>query len=125
MADDNPATTPERGTRRWNTGSLWVGITFILIGFFFVLRTAGIVTLHNWWALFILIPAAGSFSSAVSTYRLKKKFTRSVAGSIGGGVIILAVALIFLFRLDWVRVWPVFIILVGLSILLGAFGRRD
>ncbi len=111
--------------RHWNTGSLWVGITFILIGLFFILKIAGVASLHNWWALFIFIPAAGSFGAAVTNFRRTRRFTRSVAGSIGGGLIITAVALVFLFGLNWGRVWPIFIILIGLSILLGAIARHD
>lgn len=108
-----------------NTSSLWVGITFILIGLFLILKIAGVASLHNWWALFIFIPAAGSFGCAVTNYRRTRRFTRSVAGSIGGGLMITTVALIFLLGLNWGRVWPVFIVLAGLAILLGAVARHD
>ena len=105
--------------------SLWVGIAFILLGVVFILQTTRLVALHNWWALFILIPAIGSFASAVRNFqRNGNRFTRSVTGSISGGLFMTAVALMFLFRLDWGRYWPIFIVLAGLSILLGAFARR-
>jgi hypothetical protein len=121
--NQQPAVRDER--RHWNTGSLWVGVMFIMVGIFFILRIFGVVSLHNWWALFILIPAAGSFGAAFTTWRRKGRFTRSVAGSIGGGLIITAVALIFLFGLHWGRVWPVFIVLAGLSMLISAFASHD
>jgi hypothetical protein len=45
--------------------------------------------------------------------------------AISGGLFISTVALLFLFSLDWGRYWPVFIVLAGLSTLLGAFARHD
>jgi hypothetical protein len=124
MNNETPEVRPEGRPRIG--GSLWVGIAFVLFGIIMVLQTAGLVRLNNWWALFILIPALASFGRAWNRARVNGgRFTRSVSSAISGGLFISAVALLFLFNLDWGRYWPVFIVLAGLSTLLGAFARRD
>lgn len=119
--------TPETNTERRRIGaSVWVGIAFVLFGIIMILQTAGLVRLNNWWALFILIPALASFGSAWNRARANGgRFTRAVSGPITGGLFISAVAILFLFNLDWGRYWPVFIVLAGVTTLLGAFARRD
>jgi len=120
--------TPETNTepRRRIGASVWVGIAFVLFGIIMILQTAGLVRLNNWWALFILIPALASFGKAWHQARTNGgRFTRSVSGPISGGLFISTVALLFLFSLDWGRYWPVFIVLAGLTTLLGAFARHD
>jgi len=43
-----------------------------------------------------------------------------------GGLAMLTVTAIFLMDLEWSRIWPVFLILVGIGALLPSlFGRRD
>ena len=114
-----------RYDRRYHYGSVWVGAAFVLLGVIFILQTLHIIALDNWWALFILIPAVGSFAGAVRNFRRNgNRFTRSVSGSIGGGLFFTAITLLFLFNADWGRWWPIFIVLAGVSILLGAFARR-
>ena len=36
--------------------SVWFGLVLILLGALFLLQRTGMVSLHNWWAIFILIP---------------------------------------------------------------------
>ena len=124
MNNETPEVRPE--SRHRIGGSLWVGIAFVLFGVIMILQTAGLVRLNNWWALFILIPALASFGKAWHRARVNGgRFTRSVLSAISGGLFISAVAILFLFNLDWGRYWPVFIVLAGLSTLLGAFARHD
>jgi hypothetical protein len=125
MDERIPESRPELHRHRIG-GSLWVGIAFVLFGIILILQTAQVVFLNNWWALFIMIPALASFGTAWSRARESGgRFTRGVAGSISGGLFISAVALLFLFNLDWGRYWPVFIVLAGLGMLLRAFARRN
>jgi hypothetical protein len=53
-------------------------------------------------------------------YQENGRLSRKSSGSIIPGVIILAMMAIFLFNLSWAVFWPVSIIAVGLSILLGS-----
>ncbi|HVN54059.1 MAG TPA: hypothetical protein VMT46_06985 [Anaerolineaceae bacterium] len=93
------------------------GAFLILIGLFFLLEQLGRFTLHNWWALFILLPVFGSFGTAYTLLRRSGKFTAAVWGSLFTGLTILTVALIFLLGLSWSVYWPLFIILPGLSLI--------
>ena len=103
----------------------WIaGVVLIAIGSFFLLSNLTDFHLNNWWALFIMIPAFGSFASAQRAYRQQGGFTEAARGPFIGGVILTFIASVFLFNLDWGTIWPVFLIIGGLSALLsGMFSR--
>jgi len=113
---------PEPGENRSSRSpGTWVGgAILILLGVIFLLQNTGIFTLANWWALFILIPALGAFGNAWSQYREAGRFDSQARGSLIGGLLLSIVAGIFLFGLDWGRIWPVFLIVGGISLLLNA-----
>ena len=90
----------------------------ILIGVVFLVRNISGLSLDNWWALFILIPAITSLGNAWRTYRSSDRHSSAVRGSLVGGLMMLVVAMIFLFELDWGMIWPVFLIIAGLGGLL-------
>lgn len=103
----------------------WIGgAVLIAIGVILLLANLTELRLYNWWALFILIPAIGSLTDAWKAYqRSDKQLTARVYDSFFAGVAILFVALIFLFDLDWGRVWPAFLIIAGASMLLRALAQ--
>jgi drug/metabolite transporter (DMT)-like permease len=96
------------------------GAVLIFIGVIFLVKDIPFLHLDNWWALFILIPAFTSLASAWTTYRRQQRITSAVRGPLIGGIILICVALIFLFNLDFGRYWPVFLIVAGLGTLIGA-----
>ena len=107
--------SPRRGHMPWIGG-----VVLIALGVIFLLQSLDRLTLDNWWALFILIPAFGSFSTAWGIYqRNGRKLTRSTTGPITGGLVLTCVAAIFLFGLDIGKFWPVFLILAGVGTLAG------
>jgi len=109
-------TRPARGRGGWVGGAV-----LILLGVIFLLQNTGMFHLQNWWALFILIPALTAFGSAWNSYRSAGgRFNAAARGSVIGGLLLTAVAAIFLFGLDWGRMWPVFLIVGGLTLLLNA-----
>lgn len=109
----------ENGTSK-NHGNLVVGIVLIFMGLFFLANNFYDFYLNNWWALFILIPAFIAFNDAWKIWNNNhREMSREVKNRIIGGIFPLTVALIFLFNLDWGTVWPVFIIIIGASMLLG------
>lgn len=114
---------PEREQR---SAAPWVaGLVLILLGGFFLLQNFGLLRLNNWWALFILIPAIGSFATAWSIYqRSGWRLTSAVRGPLIGGLILSMVTAAFLFELDWGLIWPVFLILIGIGALVTAFARN-
>jgi hypothetical protein len=104
----------------------WIaGSVLILLGIIFIIRNVAGLSLGNWWALFILIPALGSLVTAFRMYeRNGRRFTSASRGPLIGGLVLLAVSAVFLFNLDWGKVWPLILILGGLGLLLTSFERR-
>ncbi len=111
--------TPRRQSKNWGAGLILIAIGVI----FLVSNTTGF-SLHNWWALFILIPAFSNFGNALNNYQSNGRLTRSGRGSLTGALILTLIASVFLFNLDWGLVWPVFLIIGGLSALLGGWFDR-
>jgi len=103
----------------------WIGgVVLILIGIVFLARNLTGFELGNWWALFILIPAFGSLAQAWRLYQSSGgRLTPAARGPLTGGLILLLVAAIFLFDVDWGQVWPVFLIVIGVGALFTSFSR--
>lgn len=121
MADEGE----EVATSRKRDNSSWIiGLVLIALGGMFLLSNVLPGTfVTNWWAVFILIPALFSLNRAWQSYRNHHRLTAGGRSSLIGGLLILTVALIFLLNLDWGVVWPVFIIIIGIGILLQVAGR--
>ena len=102
-------------SHNWTGGAVLIGL-----GVIFLLNNLEIFHLDNWWALFILIPALVNFSTAWNSYRQHGRLTHKARGSVTGGLILSLVAGTFLFGWSWSMMWPVFLIVAGLSALLGS-----
>ena len=109
----------ETVTKSSNGGSVnWVpGVILIAIGVIFLFTNLTGFSLNNWWALFILIPAVKNFGSAWGSYQRHGRLTKSARGSLTGGFILSLIASAFLFDLDWGLIWPLFLIIGGISAL--------
>jgi hypothetical protein len=113
----------ERRRSRWEQrGSYgWlVGVVLILLGLVFLVSNLTGVSLGNWWALFILIPAVGAFARAWKAYREEGHFSGAMRGGLVGGVVLLLVTFVLFFNLDWGRIWPLFLVIGGISVLLSS-----
>ncbi len=105
---------PARSDNRWLGGVVLIGIgLFFLVGNVFSVNLSG-----NWWAVFILIPAVLNLERAWRAYRHDGYLSEKASGSLIGGLLIGAVAFIFLFGLSFGDWWPLFLIIVGLGALL-------
>ncbi|WP_027481982.1 hypothetical protein [Deinococcus pimensis] len=107
--------------------NVWAGGVLVGLGLLFLAQSSfGVDLLHgwNWWAVFILIPALAAFSRAQAMYRARGTLDAATRGVLVGGLFPFVVALIFLLNLDWGRVWPIFVILAGVSALLARPGHR-
>ena len=118
-----PDVRPERksGVRMGNWA---VGVIVMVIGIIFLAKNLGWTgpdwAFDNWWALFILIPAFGSFAGAWRSYRTNgRRLNGDGARTLMIGLLLLAVTVIFLLELNWGRVWPVLLVIVGIGMLLG------
>jgi UDP-N-acetylmuramyl pentapeptide phosphotransferase/UDP-N-acetylglucosamine-1-phosphate transferase len=122
MSTSEPAS--ELASRRKH-GAYPAGVILIVLGTIFFLKQTGTFSLHNWWALFILIPVFGAIGSAWALYQRSERVTPAVVATLMGGAFPLLVALMFLLDLDWGVWWPAFILLAGASMMLGSFGLMD
>jgi len=104
----------------------WIGgVVLVAAGVFLLLGNLTRFSLQNWWALFLLIPAAGSLWTAYTIWRRNEwRFNTASRGPLIGGLVLVYLAVIFLFDLDWARVWPGFLIIVGGGLLLTGIGER-
>jgi hypothetical protein len=123
MNDSNPLPNPEvpptiEAERRHSHSGRWMpGLILIVLGAIFLLNNLTGFELHNWWALFILIPAVGSFGRAWSQYNRTGSLDRYGRQAVLGGLMISALAAVFLFNLSWMLFGPVLLILLGLTLL--------
>ncbi len=102
------------------------GVIVLLIGVGLLLHTLGWLPLPgNWWALAILIPVGASAWSAWQRAETVGFWDRAAMTTLASGGFPLAVALIFLFNLDWTVVWPVFPIIAGAVMLAGTLAPHE
>lgn len=100
----------------------WVsGLLLIGLGALFLLQNYGFFTeFSNWWALFLLLPAAGSFSAARGTYQREgSQWTQRSIGLLLSTLLILGLMVVFLFNLNLSFFGPVLLIGAGLLVLFG------
>ena len=107
--------------RRMRIYGSWVpGAILILLGAVFLAQNTFGLSLRNWWALFILIPALGSLATAAELWQ--EGHGAAAGGAVAGGLGLVALALVFLLELPFGQLWPVLLIIAGLGLL---FSRRD
>jgi hypothetical protein len=118
---EREARREERRARHGSSDTPWVGgVILILLGVIFLLQNFTQFQLNNWWALFILIPAFGSFATAWNIYRQTGRLNRPVRGALISGGVFLLITAAFLFNLNWGLVFPVLLIAWGVSLLLNS-----
>ncbi len=106
--------------RGWGSYSRVAGVGGLLyvVGMIFLLQNFGLLRLENWWALFILMLAFGSFAATWMLFRANNnRFPVSARASLVVGAILFLLAFIFLAGWSFALVWPLFLIVGGLAIL--------
>lgn len=109
----------------WASSSLWIGLAFISGGIIVLLNQTGLVSFDfNWWALFIIFPAVGSFSNAYNRYRVTNNlFDMGVMMPVLIGLFMLALAFNLLsgngWNFNWNFYFPAIFIVIGLGMIFG------
>ena len=98
-------------TEKRDRNSSFIGLSFTIVGLIFLLRNLEVIRLgHRWWALFFLIPIAYLLSDLMQGRQNRRNLI--------GLVTLVSMMVIFLAGVSWSLVWPIFIIIGGLSFLL-------
>jgi hypothetical protein len=107
------------------SSNILLGLILISGGAIILLNQMDILSFElNWWALFILIPAIGSFSGAYNRYRATNNlFDMSVMVPALIGLFMVALAFNLLGGKGWnfnlSVYWPIILILLGLGMIFG------
>jgi hypothetical protein len=103
----------ERREHGW--GGPWIGgVILIVLGVVFLLQNFGWQLPKNWWAAFILIPAAGSLMAARRNYEANGgRLTGGVIGPGVAGIVFVVMAVALFLGVEWGAFWPIILILVG------------
>ncbi len=104
---------------RWGNDSWWGGAILILLGTFFLLQNLGLPVAGNWWALFLMIPALGSFEAAWHAYRFDGR-PAAAKGLLVGGLMFTVLTVMLLLNLNWSLLWPVILVVIGTGLLLSS-----
>lgn len=111
--------------KKKSSGIVW-GFILIIGGIILFTQQLGMLgPRYNWWALFILVPALASFGGAFTALQQTGKFNAAVRGGLGGGIVLLTLALMFLFGLDWAVWWPLMVLAGGVSVFLEGLGGKE
>ena len=105
------------------SSSIWMGLIFIFGGAAVLLNQLDILPFElNWWALFILMPAAGFLNSAYRRYQSNdNRLSQDVffPGFMGLFMVFLSVSLLIgsTWNINWGMLWPIILIVIGAGML--------
>lgn len=102
-----------------NHNAIIAGV-MILVGLVLVGANVLGMTLDNWWALFMLIPAFFLLSAVWQDYKENGRLTSKSTGSLIASLAIFTMVAIFLFDLNWGLLWPLAFVFGGIAVLLGS-----
>ena len=103
-------------TRASSRYGAWIpGVALIGLGIVFLIQNYLGREIHNWWALFILVPVFFTLERGYAS--LQAKSPAEALGQVLGALVLVALIVIFIFDLPFGQVWPIFLIIGGLSLL--------
>ncbi len=112
-------TPPYHITHKEEDHHHWLGgVILITVGAALLLTTVLGVALHNWWALFILVPGLSKLICAAQSLQRDGRFSPDTRSNFTWGLILILVACTFFFSWSWNAIWPLFLIILGISALL-------
>jgi hypothetical protein len=112
--------------RRQRWGGAPIGaIILILVGLALLADNFGYKLPANWWAFFLLIPAAGALMAALQHYREGgDRLSGDVIGSLISVAIFVGLWAAFFFGLGWGLFWPLLLMAIGIALLVRDYWPR-
>lgn len=117
-----------RAPARRNT-ALWGGVALLAVGVYLLFDNLGVNFLsfrwlginvriiHNWWALFIVVPGLIILRNTYAAYQSAGALTRHTRSQLVAGGLMTLVGLVFMFGLSMGSMWPLLLIGAGVLIL--------
>ncbi|MFN2298069.1 MAG: hypothetical protein ACK2UB_04410 [Anaerolineales bacterium] len=103
------------------TVTVTVGLMFLLTGALLSILT--LFPLTNWWSLFILFPGLIFLGTGAALWIILRGRHPAALSFVGLGLVVCAVAAMFLLGADWGIWWPVMLIVPGAA--MGLHGTAD
>jgi hypothetical protein len=114
-------TTPSRRRLSWSDLS---GVTLLFLGLMFVaVNLLGVNRLENWWGLFIMLPGLLFVAMGWRGRGIDGRISIPARFSLGSGLVVLTVAVMFLLDLNWGTWWPLMIVMPGTALWLVGGGK--
>ena len=107
------------------SSNLWLGLIFVFGGIALIINQLNWLPFElNWWALFIMLPAAGMLNGAYNRFRANDNlFTTDVGITALIGLFMVGLSFSLLvgtsWNLNWSLLWPAVIIIIGLGMIFG------
>jgi hypothetical protein len=114
-----------RSNFQFDDGRAIGGLILISLGLVFLLDGLGVLVDFQWWALFLIVPGMVMLFKAWTRYMQSGEVPDDLRGEAFGGLFMVVLGMIFLFSLDFGKIWPIFLILPGLGLLFGWIGDDD
>ena len=99
------------------------GMTLLFVGLMFVaINLLGVGRLENWWGLFILLPGLSFVGMGWRVRSSNGRIPIMARFSLGLGLVVLTVAVMFLLNMNWGNWWPLMIVMPGAALWLVGSG---
>ena len=114
--------TDARPTQPASRYGAWIpGIALIALGVVFLIQNYLGQEIHNWWALFILFPVFFTLERGYASLQAGR--SAEAIGQLLGALVLVALIVIFIFELPFGQLWPIFLIIGGLTLLVSRSWR--
>jgi len=91
------------------------------VGLAFLVRNYFGQEIHNWWALFILTPSLIFAQRGYSSLQVGRN--AEAFAQLSGALVLAGLIVVFLFEFSFGPLWPIFLIIGGLSLLASRLWR--